>query len=406
MKLSRNIILSLEILTAHKLRTGLSILGIVVGIAAVVIMVSAGKGAEKRILDRIRNMGTNLVVVSAGQVKIIAGRKRQTIDTVTTLIPDDARSIIDQCPSVALAAPAVSKKFSVRWNSEIANTNVVGMTVEGFDIRNINLSAGRLFLPSENRARQRVAVIGLTVQNNLFGSDDPIGRQVRIGRVPFEIIGVISPKGMDIDGRDQDDIIIIPLETALRRLMNIAYVQNIYVQAFSGDLLETAEQEVGQLLRRRHRLKDRRDDFTIQNQVTLLEAERETAAAMTLLIGSVSGISLLVGGVGILAVMMISVRERTNEIGLRRAIGAQRRDIRNQFLIESALLAGAGGVVGVAVGIGFAFVVSSLGYWQNIISWPTAGAAFAFSVAVGITFGIYPAMRAAQLEPIEALRSE
>ena len=406
MKLSRNIILSLEILTAHKLRTGLSILGIVVGIAAVVIMVSAGKGAEKRILDHIRNMGTNLVVVSAGQVKIIAGRKRQTIDTVTTLIPDDARSIIDQCPSVALAAPAVSKKISVRWDSEIANTNVVGMTVKGFDIRNINLSAGRLFLPSENRARRRVAIIGLTVQNNLFGSDDPIGQQVRIGRVPFEIIGVMSPKGMDIDGRDQDDIVIIPLETALRRLMNIAYVQNIYVQALSGDLLETAEQEVGQLLRQRHRLKDRRDDFTIQNQVTLLEAERETAAAMTLLIGSVAGISLIVGGVGILAVMLISVRERTNEIGLRRAIGAQRRDIRNQFLIESALLAGTGGVVGVAIGIGSAFAVSSLGYWQNIISWPTAGAAFAFSVAVGITFGIYPAMRAAQLEPIEALRSE
>ena len=406
MKLSKNIILSLEILAAHKLRTGLSILGIIVGIAAVILMVSAGKGAEKQILDRIRNMGSNLVIVSAGQVKIIAGRKKQTIDTVTSLMPDDARSIMDRCPSVALAAPAVSKQMSIRWSSEIASTSVVGITTEAFEIRNISIANGRRFLPSENRARRRFAIIGLTVKNNLFGDDDPIGQQIRIGRVLFEIIGVMSPKGMDINGRDQDDVIIIPLETALRRLMNIAYVQTIYVQALSTEHLETAEKEIGELLRQRHRLKGERDDFTIQNQITLLETERETAAAMTLLIGSVAGISLIVGGVGILAVMLISVRERTSEIGLRRAVGALHRDIRIQFFIESALLSGTGGAIGVLLGIGSAFAISALGYWQTIISWPIVGIAFTFSVILGTVFGIYPATRAASLEPIDALRAE
>jgi len=406
MKLSRNLILSLEILAAHRIRTGLSILGIIVGIAAVVVMVSAGKGAEQKILGHIHNMGSNLIVVSAGQMTIVAGRKQQAIGAVTTLIPDDAIAIMEQCPSVALAAPAVSRKMSVRWGSEIANTNIVGMTTEGFDIRNINVAVGRRFLPSENRARRRVAIIGLTVRNNLFDGEEPMDQRVRIGQVPFEIAGVMSPKGMDINGRDQDDIIIVPLETALRRLMNITYVKTIYVQALNAELLETAEQEIGQLLRQRHRLKGKRDDFTIQNQVVLLEVERETAAAMTLLIGSIAGISLIVGGVGILAVMLISVRERTNEIGLRRAVGALRRDIRNQFLIESALLAGTGGVVGAAIGAVLAFTVSSLGYWHTIISWPAVGAALAFSITVGIISGIYPAIRAAKLAPIEALRTD
>ena len=406
MKLSRNLILSLEILTAHRIRTGLSILGIIVGIAAVVLMVSAGKGAEQKILGYIHNMGSNLIVVSAGQMTIVAGRKQQAMGAVTTLIPDDAIAMMEQCPSVALAAPAVSRKMSVRWGSEIANTNIVGMTTEGFDIRNINIAVGRRFLPSENRARRRVAIIGLTVRNNLFDGEDLLDQRVRIGRVPFEIAGVMSPKGMDISGRDQDDIIIVPLETALRRLMNITYVQTIYVQALNAELLETAEQEIGQLLRQRHRLEGKRDDFTIQNQVALLEVERETAAAMTLLISSIAGISLIVGGVGILGVMLISVRERTNEIGLRRAVGALRQDIRNQFLIESALLAGVGGAFGAAIGVGLALAVSSLGYWHTIISWPTVGGAFTFSITIGIISGIYPAIRAAKLAPIEALRAD
>ncbi len=405
MKLSRNIALSCELLVAHKLRTLLSVTGIVVGIATVVLMVSAGRGAEKKILDRIRDMGTNLIVVNAGQTRIVAGRQRQT-SMVTTLETDDARAIASDCESVKLAAPAVTKKLSTRWEDENANTNVIGITPEGFRIRNIAIATGRMFDAEEDRARRRVAILGPTAAVNLFGRTDPVGLQIRIGRVPFEVIGLTESKGMDANGVDQDDLILVPLGSAMRRLFNVDYIDTIYVQAESAEALDRAEAEIRQLLRQRHRLRDKPDDFTIQNQATLLAAEREAAQSMTLLIGSVAAISLVVGGIGILAVMLIAVRERTPEIGLRRALGATRRDIRVQFLLESGLLAGSGGVIGVVGGVAAAVAVSQLGYWETIISWPAALAGFGFSVAVGLVFGIYPATRAAALEPIEALRAE
>lgn len=405
MKLSKSIFLSVEILAAHKLRTLLSVLGIVVGVAAVILMVAAGKGAEKRILDRIRDMGTNLVTVSAGQTRIIAGRQRQ-MNTVTTLSIEDARAIIEECPSVALAAPAIDKKLAARWESENANTTVLGINPEGFAIRNILMASGRMFDLDECRGRRRVAVVGPTAAQNLFPGVDPIGLRFRIGRIPFEVIGVTQAKGVDANGLDQDDVMLVPLETAMRRLMNVDYIQTIYAQAKSSHLLDKAEAEIHELLRRRHRLGDKPDDFTIQNQATLVATERETAQSMTLLIGAVSGISLVVGGVGILAVMLISVRERTREIGLRRAIGARRRDIRTQFLLESGMLAGLGGLIGVAIGIGAAWTVSALRYWDTVVSWPSAAIGFLFSVTLGIAFGLYPSTRAAALEPIEALRSE
>ncbi|MHB8972704.1 MAG: ABC transporter permease [Pirellulaceae bacterium] len=244
--------------------------------------------------------------------------------------------------------------------------------------------------------------------DNLFGAADPIGQIVRIGRrgVPFEVIGVTRPKGVDTNGLDQDDVIIVPLGAAMRRLMNVIYVQTIYVQSKRSDLLESAEREIRNVLRRRHRLDSKRDDFTIQNQATLIAGERETAQSMTLLVGSVAGISLFVGGVGILAVMLISVRERVQEIGLRRAVGACRRDIRNQFLLESAMLAGLGGLIGVLVGVAVTLAASTFAAWDTVIAWESAGIAFVFSVSLGVIFGIYPAMRAASLEPIEALRAE
>jgi putative ABC transport system permease protein len=405
MKLSKNAILSVEILVTHKLRTLLSIVGIVVGIASVILMVAAGEGAQQRILDRIRNMGTDLLVVNAGRTQIIAGRQRQ-MTTVTTLILEDAEAIAKECSSVALAAPAISKTLTVRWEDQIANTTVTGLVPAGFHIRNIVMGRGRVFTEEEERARIRVAVLGPTVARNLFGDASPLGLQIRLGRVFFEVIGVTAPKGLDQNGADQDDVIIVPLGTAMRRLMNVTYVGSIYVQAKDSMSLGQAEDDIARLLRERHRLRGKPDDFTIQNQATLLATERETSQSMTLLIGSVAGISLLVGGVGILAVMLISIRERKGEIGLRRALGAKRRDIRFQFLIESALLAGAGGGIGVALGVGSAYLISELGYWQTSISWSATAIAFAFSAVLGVFFGIYPASRAAGLEPIEALRAE
>ena len=405
MKVSRNLVLSLEMLAAHKLRTALSVLGIVIGVGAVVVMVSVGRGAENRIRSRIHDMGVNLIAVSAGQTRIIAGRKRQ-IATVTTLTPADAAAIERSCPSVALAAPAMNKRLAARYEAQTTNTNVVGATSEVFLVRNMTIASGRTFDAEEERARRRVAVLGPTAARNLFGDADPAGLQFRIGRAPFEVIGVTGPKGVDANGIDQDDLIVVPLRTAMRRLLNVTHVDSVYVQARSTEALGAAEQEIRELLRERHRLRNRPDDFTIQNQATLLSTEREMTRSMTHLIGSVAGISLFVGGVGILAVMLIAVRERTREIGLRRAVGARRRDIRTQFLIEAGILAGVGGLIGVIGGVALAMSVNAVTSWQAAISWPTAAIAALFSVGIGIVSGIYPATQAAALEPIEALRAE
>jgi putative ABC transport system permease protein len=405
MKLSKNLALSVEILAAHKLRTSLSVIGMVVGIASVILMVAAGRGAQKQILDRIRSMGTNLIVVNAGRTQIIAGRQRQ-MSTVTTLVPADAHAIVEECPSVDSAAPFVSKKVAIRWEDETANTNVVGIASTGFAIRDFELDSGRFFSDEEDRALRRVAVIGPTAARNLFGKVSPVGTTIRLGRIPFEIIGVTLPKGVDQNGSDQDDLIMVPVRTAMRRLLNVTYVHAIYVRVEGLESMGEAESEVRELLRSRHRLRERPDDFTIQNQETLLTTERETSDSMTVLIGSVAGISLLVGGVGILAVMLIAIRERRGEIGLRRALGASRPDIRLQFLVESAVLAGAGGAIGVVVGVASAFALSAFGPWETVISWPSTAGAFMFSAVLGVFFGIYPASRAAGLEPIEALRAE
>jgi len=405
MRIRRNLLLSWEILAAHKLRTLLSVMGIIIGVAAVVLIVSMGRGAEERILGRIRTMGTNLVIVRAGQVRLIAGRQRQ-MNTVRTLVPSDAWAIAEECPSVASAAAAIDRNMPVKWGAGSIVTRVVGMNEEGFRIRNITTPSGHPFDSQEERAARRVAVLGHTVARDLFGDADPLGLQVRIRRVPFEVIGVAAPKGVDVNGRDQDDVIFVPLRTAMRRLFNVTHIQAIYVQARDAQASKLAEEEARNLLRQRHRLRDKPDDFTIQNQVTLLETEREMSRSMALLISSVAATSLLVGGIGILAVMLISVRQRRREIGLRRAVGALRRDIRNQFLAEAGLIAGAGGVLGVTLGVCAALAMSGLGYWEAVISWPAGAVAFVFSVSLGMVFGIYPAMRAAHLEPIQALRAE
>lgn len=405
MKLSKNVVLSLEILTGRKLRTFLSMLGIIIGVGAVVVMVSTGRSAQKQIIDRINRMGTNLIIVNAGKSTLIAGRQRQ-MTIVRTLQKTDAQAIAEECPSVTLAAAAVSKKINVKWEDRNILTTVAGMNADGFQIRGVQATSGRLFEPDESRALKKITVLGSTAAANLFGSADPVGQQIRIGRVLFEVIGKAAPRGMDVNGLDQDDVIFVPLETAMRRVLNVDYVQTIYVQARNSRLLKNAETEIASLLRERHRLVNKQDDFTIQNQVTLLEAERETTGAMTLLVGSVAAISLIVGGVGVLAVMLMSVRERTREIGLRRALGALRRDIRNQFLAESMMLAGIGGIIGIAGGIILSLIISRLAHWPPVISPDAAAVAFSFSLVTGVFFGLYPAIRAANLDPIQAIKSE
>jgi putative ABC transport system permease protein len=407
MKRSRNLRLSLEILAAHKLRTLLSTSGIVVGVAAVVIMVATGRGAERSVLERIQAMGTDLLVVNAGQALPTAGRQRQAT-AVTTLTPADAEAIVEASPSVLRAAGAQSKKMTVRWEEETANTTVLGLAPSGFGIRNIRLAAGRAYDEAEERGMRRVATVGPTVVANLFHGRDPIGAAIRIGRVPFEVVGLAAPKGVDQNGVDQDDVIYIPLATAMRRVLNVTYVTSIYVQAYGSGALDAAEADIRALLRERHRLDraDKRDDFTIENQATILAAERGTARTMTSLVGSVAAISLLVGGIGILAVMLISIRERRHEIGLRRALGAKRRDVASQFLAEALIVAAAGGAAGLLVGVGGAYAVARFGAWAAVLSWEPAALALGASAAIGTLFGFYPALQAAGLEPIDALRAE
>ena len=406
MQFSRNALLSCQILAAHTLRTLLSMAGVVVGVGAVILMVSVGRGAERRILDRVGKMGTNLITVNAAPARLMIGRQR-TVATVTTLTVEDARAIAEDCAHVVAAAAAVNKSLVVHWEGVNTTTAVIGMAASGFRIRNVPIASGRPFEADEDRDRRRVAVLGPTVARNLFGRADPVGQDIRIGRVPFEVIGITRRRGTDANGVDQDDVVLVPLETAMRRLLNIPYIHTIYVQAEGSRWMDRVERDVSARLRERQRLADGQPDtFTIQNQRTLLRTERETARSMTLLIGSVAGISLLVGGIGILAVMVLSVRERTREIGLRRALGARPRDIRLQFLVEAALVAGVGGLLGVVAGVGATYVAAILGSWEALVSWSVAAFAFGFSVTVGVIFGLYPALRASRIEPIQALRSE
>jgi len=406
MNITKNIIISQKILLTHKIRTALSLSGIIIGICAVMIMVSIGKGTEKKIISQITKMGSNLLVVNAGQVKIIAGRARQT-KLVTTLEPKDAQTILSQSSSVNYAVPAQSKKLQVKYGNLNTKTSIVGTTAEILTVRNYSLAKGRFFDEDEDKGRRRAAVLGQTVVENIFGQEDPVGKKIRIGRVPFEVIGVLAPKGLDINGTDQDDQIIIPLKTALRRLFNLTYINTIYVQASNSHSMHRAESEIRTILREAHHIrKGKPDDFTVQNQASVIEAQKESGRTFTLLISSIAAVSLLVGGIGILAVMLISIRERIKEIGIRMAVGARKSDILIQFLAESLLLSIGGGIIGIIVGIAVAFIIAIFADWPFTLPLSVVAISFLSTVAMGIFFGVYPAEKAASLDPIQALQFE
>lgn len=405
MKLVKGTRIALKTLFSHKLRTALATLGIVIGVCSVIVMVAIGEGAQQQVLSKIQAMGTDLVMVTAGQVKIIAGRPRQT-GNVTTLTMRDLKAIEEEAQNIRTAAPAQSKKLLVKYDSLSTSTTITGTNEAILPIRTLSVEKGRFFTDDENRTMQRVAVTGTTVAKNLFENRNPVGEVIRIGKVSFEIIGVLGEKGTDLVGTDQDDVIYIPINTALRRLFNLTYINNIYVQAKDSDHIERAAAEVTELLRERHRLRNKADDFTIQNQTEILKTEKETSQTFTNLLSAVAAVSLLVGGVGILAIMLISIKERTREIGVRRAVGALKRDILLQFIIESLTLSVSGGIVGVILGGMISFGTSYFTKWPMSLSLPAIAVSFLFSALIGIIFGVYPAAKAARLDPIEALRSE
>jgi len=406
MKITKNILISKKILLERKVRTILSLSGIIVGVSAVIVMVALGKGTEEKVTSQITKMGSNLLLVNAGQVRIIAGRARQT-KIVTTLELRDADAITDGAFGVQYVAPAQTKKMKVKFGSLSTNTSVIGTTPDIVAIQNHSLLKGRFFDEDEDKGLRRVAVIGETVVRNVFENQDPIGETILIGKVPFEVIGVFSPKGLDLYGADQDDRIFIPVKTALRRLFNLDYINTIYVKVKNDKLMDSTAKEIDSILRDTHHIKEGKEtDFTVLNQDSILEAQKESSKTFTLLIGSIAGLSLLVGGIGVLAVMLISIKERIKEIGLRRAVGAKRKDILVQFLSEALLLSVGGGLIGIALGVVISVITAVFAKVPLIIPVETVALSFFATFIIGMFFGVYPARKAAFLDPIKALQVE
>jgi putative ABC transport system permease protein len=407
MNLARTLAVSIEVLMGHKLRTILSSSGIAIGVAAVVLMVGAGKAAEEDVVGKVRSMGTNLLVIQAGRFKSMGGRTRQ-VSSYTTLKPTDVRLINRRLAGsgVSLTCGFYQRGASAKFQGVRTRTSLAGADPEIFAIRNITAEKGRLFTMLDQRSMARVAVVGPTVVTNVFSGMDPVGQTLDVNKVLFKVIGVASPRGQDLSGNDQDDILYVPLTTAMDRVYHVDFLQSILVQASDEQAMAALPDELARLLRKSHRLKPgAEDDFTIQDQAQIMRSQQDTSQAFTVLVGSVAGVSLFTGGIGILAVMLISIRERTREIGLRRALGGRKRDILLQFILEAATLSALGGAVGVLIGMGGTGLTCHLAGWPIVWPWESTLYALAISAAMGVLFGLYPARKAARLEPATALHA-
>jgi putative ABC transport system permease protein len=397
--------IAVRALTRNTMRSVLTMLGIIIGVGAVIAMVAVGQGAKAQVESQIASIGSNLLMVFPGsttQAGVRAGS-----GSVTTLTEDDAEAIQKELSVVYLAAPSLRTVAQVISADQNWSTVVTGSTPAYFVIRDWPLGSGSPFTDSDVSGATKVAVLGKTVADNLFGSQDPVGQIVRINHVPFRVSGVLSRKGQSAMGQDQDDTVIIPFSTLQKRIMGVTYVQAILVSANSPEDTAVAQEQIRQLLHQRHHIPPGQDDdFTVRNMADIAAAAEASSRVMTLLLGSIASVSLIVGGIGIMNIMLVSVTERTREIGIRMAVGAKGRDILWQFLIEAVVLSLAGGILGVVLGVAGSQVVSAIVHWPTIISIRSILLAFVFSIAIGVFFGLYPARRAASLDPIEALRYE
>ncbi len=397
--------IALRALARNKLRAFLTMLGIIIGVGAVIAMVAIGEGAKATIRSQIASLGTNVLIVLPGTAT--QGGVRFGSGGVTTLTDGDARAIMAEIPSVALASPALRRGEQVVAGNLNWGTLVQGVAPEYQQVRDWPLTAGRFIHDGDVASAGKVAVLGQTMVRQLFGNDDPIDAVVRIRNIPFHVVGVLAPKGQTSQGTDQDDTVLIPYTTMQKRLTRVTHLQSILVSAVSAERVVEAQEQITALLRQRHRIgPDRDDDFTIRDLSDISAAAAATAQVMSILLGSVASISLLVGGIGIMNIMLVSVTERTREIGIRMAVGARGRDIMLQFLVEAVVMAATGGCIGIFLGIGSSEVLKWWANWPTLVSPGIVAIAFLFSGAVGVFFGFYPAKKAANLDPIEALRYE
>lgn len=397
--------IALDGLRANKLRAMLTMLGIIIGVGAVIAMVSIGMGVRDKVETSIAGLGSNLLVITPGASS--AGGSRQAAGSGITLNEKDALAIGKEINGVNLVAPAVSRQYQVVFGNQNWTTSVQGTTPEILGIRSFNVQEGNFFSNHDIETRARVAVLGKTVAENLFVGVSPIGQTIRINKAPFRVVAVLEGKGQSAGGGDQDDTVIIPLTTAQERLMGITYVQNINVQATGTDVINQVQEDITALLRSRHKLAPTTpDDFSVRNMVAVMATAEATTGMITMLLGIVAALSLLVGGIGIMNIMLVSVTERTREIGIRKALGARYYNILLQFLIEAVVISVAGGLLGILLGIGSSYGISAIAGWKTIISSFAIIGAFGFSVIIGLFFGIYPARKAALLDPIDALRYE
>ena len=402
--------LALRALAINKLRSALTMLGIVIGVGAVIVMIAVGAGAQARVEEQIRALGSNLLLIMPGATT--AGGVRMGFGSSSTLSEEDVLAINREIPQ-ALAAPALRGSAQLIWGNSNWSTQIYGITPEYLDVRQWPLAAGRTFEPAEMSGAGKVCLIGATVARQLFGSSDPIDQVIRVKRVPFTVIGVLETKGQSLMGTDQDDLILMPISTARSRVLGSATqakqraVGTIWVKVADGVDTKVVEEQVRSLLRQRHRLQPGADDdFSLRNLAEVMAAQEASSRVLALLLAAVASVSLLVGGIGIMNIMLVSVTERTREIGLRMAVGAHTRDILGQFLVEAVTLSLIGGLAGVALGMAAAAAIANFFGWRVLLSPESIALAVAFAFVIGVFFGFYPARKAARLNPVEALRFE
>ena len=405
MNLGALVAVGFQALARHRTRSALTVLGIVIGVAAVIATLAIGQGARAAVQAQIRALGANTLTVLPGT--ITAGGVHSGMGSTTTLTVDDGEAIRRECPAIVAVAPSVRTVGQVVFGNQNWSTQIIGTTSDYAIIRQWPVEKGVFITDSDVRGAAKVCVLGQDVVAQLFPGMDPVGSTVRIKDVPFRVVGVLSYKGGSGFGGNQDDVVLIPLSTAQRRLMGITFVNNVMVSAVSEQLVNDAVDQITDLLRQRHRIRPGDNaDFFIFTQLEFAQTAESTSKVMTLLLASIAAVSLLVGGIGIMNIMLVSVTERTREIGIRRAIGARRRDILLQFLLESAFLSLAGGALGVLIGVVVAMLVSSIAKWPTMVQPSAVALAFGFASLIGLFFGFYPARRAARLDPVDALRYE